>query len=752
MVKASEITALETLQTRFRSRVALGLSLARAYRFVVELEPFVGDGPDPFVDVAVAFRRWREALRNGDAEQALDAVERSWALLEACRQRVISRDVAIEAYRVRWACENAPLHHRTIDSLARFYRMLPFSMTSQSKYEYVLTRRLAGPIGPERKVAPTEVLEDAVVALERSWGAPPFVVDEADLASIRSALGAFAVEAAAQQDAASFTSSALLRRFSSFKVSIGPKLFDPRVSVAVVETNVKVLNSWNLLLADAGGQPLRGSASVWAALKATARPPVSWPEPAPLAALLSEHPSAPSPAPPPQAPPEAVTTRDRPNLLTGEIDISGLELVRSMRKRASPGPAPAEESAPPPTTPGPEASGPGPEAARTPEVPTPEDAAPEPPPASIKRPDLKTGEVDLSGLEFVRRLRARVAAGVSPPSEEEGRMEEAPPGEAEEARVEAPPASAGTEDEADRPADVEQLPSARAFELGKLEENAAIVERYLTGPRSPEVWQLDLDVFLGKSQAGVLNSESHAAERRRALELILSADDLICARALQDEAPSAEHRAQVRAVANSMLLLRTSLRRSADLAQGNPAELEPLLYVADHLLWERLRLEASLKRKPSRPARHLVLPRTNQAAEAALDETRRARRQRRILVRVVAVAAAVTTLAGFLSFSLPKETVDPEVRVVQVSGLPGADLFDDARMFRTTLFVSVSRTWTLLSTEERRSIVRGLGAFAAERGMDTVSVVGPKGEPWATFKDDEVLLDRDLTAADLAKR
>jgi len=116
------------------------------------------------------------------------------------------------------------------------------------------------------------------------------------------------------------------------------------------------------------------------------------------------------------------------------------------------------------------------------------------------------------------------------------------------------------------------------------------------------------------------------------------------------------------------------------------------------------------------------------------------------------VAAAVTTLAGFLSSSLPREVIDPEVRLVQVSGLPGAALFDDARMFRTTLFVSVSRTWTLLSAEERRSIMRGLGAFAAERGMDTVSVVGPRGEPWATFKDDEVLLDGELSAADLAKR
>jgi hypothetical protein len=201
-----------------------------------------------------------------------------------------------------------------------------------------------------------------------------------------------------------------------------------------------------------------------------------------------------------------------------------------------------------------------------------------------------------------------------------------------------------------------------------------------------------------------------------------------------------------------MLLLRTSLRRGADLARGNATELEPLLYVADHLLWERLRLEASLKRKPSRSARPVVLPRSNQVAEAALLQMRAARRQRRILVRVVAVAAAVTTIAGLLTSSIPKEIIDPEVRLVQVAGLPGAALFDDARVFRSTLFVSVSRTWTLLTADEKRSIVRGLGTFAQERGMNTVSVVGPKGEPWATLRDDEVLLDGELSPSDMAKR
>jgi hypothetical protein len=737
MPESVQLNTIEALRQRLKARTALALSLARSHRFVVELEPVGSDGPDPFEMAASGLRAWRLALRNEDVEAALDAVERTWALIEVCRLQVVNRDAAIEAFRVRWACENAPLDHQTIDSLARFYRLLPFSTSSQSKYEYVLTRRLAGPIGPERRLAPAEELRDAVVALERSWGASPVAVDEGQSSILASSLQSFADEAARQPDVASFTASALLRRFGSFKASIGPNLFDPRVSVAVVETNVKVLNVLNQLLADAGGQPLRAAAR---AIRRAA-PSVAPPSEVVAAARAPE--------------PSAGVERGHPSLQTGEIDISGLEIVRAMRRRAKGGDSAGEAAAPSPVF-APEDSTPVAGLVEVPEAPIATGVPPEAEPVPARRPDLKTGEVDLSGLEFVRRWRPKTEA--TPVDAHAGAdLEDMEAGAKTRpmAPDTAPPPAAipGAQSGADRAPmpQVEQLPSARAFELGRLEENAELIDRYLTRPRSPEVWQLDLDVFLPGSQGGVLSPDSAVAERRRALALILTSDDLICARATQDEAPSVEHRAYVRTVANAMLLLRTSLRRTADLAMGNDAEREPLLYVADHLLWERLRLEASLKRKPRR-RRPQLLPRTSPLAEATLIRTRAARRQRRILVRVVAVAAGVTTLAGLLSFSLPRQAIDPEVRTVQVRGLPGADLFDDARAFRTTLFVSVSRTWTLLSLEERRSIVRGLGAFAAERGLDTVSVVGPKGEPWATFKDDEVLLDGELTADELARR
>ncbi len=763
------------LTHRFKSRLLISLSLVRAYRFVAELEPSPFEESDPALAMAGALVAWRRALRAEDGEAALDAVERTWVQIEACRQRVMAHDTAIQAYRVRWACENAPLRHPTIESLGRLYRLLPFSTSSQSKYEYVLTRLLAGPIRPGRRLAPTEDLIDAVVALEASWGAIPVEVGESEVAAIIAALKSFAQEASLHADVASFTASALLRRFGAFKTSIRDRLFAPPLSVAVVETNVAVLNVLNQLLAAAGGQPLR-----WTT--ATKRPMLPLPAPAPIAppppAASADRADASVEAP--KADRDSVDAgaaptshRTRADLRTGEIDLSGLDFVRSRRKLVAPGGPGLAPPAPPIAAPIVAPAEPMAEAGTTTSQ-----ADAEPPPEIRRRPDLKTGEVDLSGLEFVRRLRhpsvepspeAAPAATNDGPSLDRNKGEDESASRTGERHAGAAEAAVGpgtgegslpisprgpepplTENQAPV-LEAGQQPSVRAFALGKLPENAAIIEWYLSWPRSPEVWQLDLDVFLSPSADGSVDSLASATERRRSLELILASDDLIGLRLDQEGAPSAEHRVKVKAVANAMLLLRTSLRRAADQAQRNPGELESLLYISDHLLWERLRLEASLKRNPTQK-RTPLLPRTNPVAEIALSRTRLARRHRQILLRILGAAAAVTTIAGVLGTALPRLPIDPEVTLVQLGALPGAQLFDDARAFKSTLFISAGRTWLLLSKEERRSIVRGLGTFAVDRGFDTVSVVGPGGEPWASFKDDEVILAGELSEAELAKR
>ncbi len=643
-----DAASLEGLRRRFGVRLRLALSLLRTHRFVAELEPSTND--DPSAGIPAAFLAWRKALREGDIERALDALERVSVLLERFRSHVVEHDQRIEAFRVRWACENAPLRHQTVDSLARFYRTLPPSTSSQSKYEYVLTRRLVGPLRPDRTVLSHEDLIEAVMALEGSWGASPVAIDEGELDTLTLALRSFAYEAQHQTDAAAFTASALLRRFGSLKASLGERLFNPGLSAAVVETNVAVLNALSQLLTDVGGAPLRA--------------------------------------------------RDLKRV-TGPI--------ARLPRRGRLAPKPGGEPEPPLSV----------------EVPTEAIARP-----SFVQSDVGSADVDLSSLE-TEASGLEVGAEIpAPASEQPG-----PPASVE--ALEARPPVAEATDEG-------QQPSSRAFDLAQLPENAALIKRYLARPRSPEVWRLDLDVFLGPAGDGVADPERHLADRRRALDLILTADDLICLRATQEGPPTAEHKTQVRQVENAMLLLRTGMRRVATLSPRGSGEMEPLLYVSDHLLWERLRLEASLKRNPRRQ-RTRPLPRITLPDESAVRELVVRRHHRRILRRVVGMAAALTLMIGVVGSGVKGASVDAEVQSVDLAAFLGPQLFEDARGHRGTLYVSASPAWVLLGAEDRRSLVRSLGAFAAERGFDTVSVLGPLGEPWAsfTFNDGEVVLDDD---------
>ena len=181
-----------------------------------------------------------------------------------------------------------------------------------------------------------------------------------------------------------------------------------------------------------------------------------------------------------------------------------------------------------------------------------------------------------------------------------------------------------------------------------------------------------------------------------------------------------------------------------------PKDLETLHYVSDHLLWARLRLEAILKRSSKRP-RPLALPRERKAAPKPAIQAPRSSRERSALITsgiLVAVVVAGLALGGV---SFDPLTVDPAVRVLNVRGLPNPEVFEDARAYRDTLFVSAGKTWLLLRADQRRLIVRALGVFAAERGLATVSVLGPSGEPWGSFKDDQAILDGELQDPERAR-
>ena len=698
----------DPIRGRFRSRLSEALCLARTQRFAEMLEP-ASRPDDAFSALTSEFRAWRLALRQGDDEKAMDSLERAFSRIERLRIDVVSHDARIEAFRVRWACENAALSFPILDALGRFYRTLPMTQASQSKYEYVLTRLLAGPIGPERRLVSSDELREIVGRLEDQWSASPLTHDDASVGATLARLEEFRREALSTEDAATFTAGALLRRFGTFKASLGASLFDRRISVAVVETNVAVLNVLNRLLTDAGGRP-QSSPVARTRTDAIKR------------RVLKERPVAAS------APPDGVPDKVRGDLKTGEVDLSGLEF-RKGRKRspepASPVAGDIDQGAPSPA----EAT-----SGRTTSETQPKK----------RKPEIRTGEVDLSGLDLEPLRRS---AGEAVHGSAEGDDSQAAP----EAEGMVPSGAARSRVLDGPAADSAQQPSLRAREIGKAPEHAALIERYLSEPRSPEIWQLDIDAFLSPLPSG-RSTDGHAADRKRALELIIDSDDLVCMRLDDESQPSAEYKSHVNLVAGMMLSLRTGLHRAIEAAPVEARDLEALLYVSDHLLWARLRLETSLKRTSKRP-RSLAAPRDRKEPpkpKPAPKPGSRAR-DRRTLMMAIGVAAGLTTLIAVTAATMPRQAVDPDVRVLDVRLLPNAEVFEDVRAFEETLYVSAGRTWELLRPDQRRQIVRALGSFAAERRLVSVTVIGPSGESLGSFRDGEALLAGEFSDPEAAR-
>lgn len=646
---------LPLLAERLRAALSEARALVRAERFFAVVDQGEGAAAEKpsLTALAPVFRGWRRALRARHAASALEAAEVASRALEAFRLTIMERDRAIRAYRVRWACEHELLGARGSVRLARFYRLLPYSAATQSKYEFVLTRLLAGPVRPRRTLAAApEALVERLWRMERAWGARPAEISEAELTAHLTALAGFAREANEYADLAALQASGLFRRAGAYKAGLGERLYEPRITVAAVQCGVALGNAFCELLARDEGRELEADDDLPA-----------------IEVVLDEE------------------------TQTEEVqgDQSALEHLERLERLLGAGAAaePSFERAAVP-----------PHETRTSEAATPQGPSLEVQPGAGAAEPTMPAEAGL------------------PPTQQQ----------TEEEGAEEPPLP----------------PSPRAGELGKLKENAALIVAYLTPPRSSEVYQLDLDMFLGPLPADASERlGDDGSERRRAFELILAGDDVIWSRAGEEGPAGDEHRARVKQVAKEMTALGTALHGLlAKAQQGVPEAIEPLLYVSDHLVWERLRLETSIRRAPRRRP-SISLAQSPAAAAEASAEPRAEPRQRRSLAAalvLVTLASAALGLVGALEEPLH---IDAEVRVLDPKTLPGADYVVDARTRRSILFVTVASRWSYLSETSRRDHLRELGRFASEQELDIVSVSDASGEPRGSFADGQPMLADD---------
>jgi hypothetical protein len=257
------------------------------------------------------------------------------------------------------------------------------------------------------------------------------------------------------------------------------------------------------------------------------------------------------------------------------------------------------------------------------------------------------------------------------------------------------------------------------------------------------VYHLDLDLLLGPLPADVAARLGPAdAERRRALELILLADDLGWEREEAGGSPSDEYRARVKAAAREMTALGSVLRGLRAKAQRDaPGAARSLLYVSDHLLWERLRLEARARRMARARPRISLAPQARSRAGSRQGKLALSPRRR---VLLTASAAVVVLAIAFLSRTLAEPMpVNVEVRVLDVKTLPGSEHVHDARVRRSALFVTVRLSWLQLSENARREHVRAIGRFGSGRGISAVTVADRTGQPVASFGDGAAMLAGD---------
>jgi hypothetical protein len=225
------------------------------------------------------------------------------------------------------------------------------------------------------------------------------------------------------------------------------------------------------------------------------------------------------------------------------------------------------------------------------------------------------------------------------------------------------------------------------------------------------------------------------------LELILQADDLGWEREEAGGSPSDEYRARVKEAAREMTALGSVLRGLQARAQRDaPAAARTLLYVSDHLLWERLRLEARARRMARARPRISLVPLARPGAASRRQQEAPSRR--RVLMAAAALVLVLVTV--LLSRTLAEPVpVNAEVRVLDVTTLPGSEHLQDARVRRSALFVTVRLSWLQLSEDARREHVLAIGRFGSGRGISAVTLADRTGQPVASFGDGAAMLAGD---------
>ncbi|MBV9958478.1 MAG: hypothetical protein JO360_08660, partial [Acidobacteria bacterium] len=264
------------------------------------------------------------------------------------------------------------------------------------------------------------------------------------------------------------------------------------------------------------------------------------------------------------------------------------------------------------------------------------------------------------------------------------------------------PTEAAAESDAAAAEEVVRLTTPESLqELSETAENRELVESYLKPGRSPEACALDLNVFLEPlaEEEDATAQATQADPRRRALDLILRADDLLCFElTAQGDALPSQLETRLAGLFGEMQAAEGNLREIMSAAPGHTARKDAMLYVSNHLLGARLRLQSAIvRRSASELARREAARAAAAAAAARLATVSSAApveesafgfshpRTRKLLVAAVIIIALAGLAATLMRRTNVEQRLDPDVHALNPTELPGSEMLASARQRRDTL-------------------------------------------------------------------
>lgn len=640
------------------------------------------------------------ALREG-SEAKVDSTRAAVQQeLEAAVANLVRRDARVMPYHLRRYCEAEAtlLDLQSLAALASFYYLLPFSESSRSKYDFVITQ-LFSLVDEQRhrhlKGNP-EQISKRLTTMCQTWeeGGGRESADPLQVMTCLQEFAVFMAEMEAIPTLEALVSSAFFQRMRDFKTSLGPLFFTPEVTAASVEANIAFANGFLTLLRKES-QEFCEAPEVLPLAEAFSDPYAS--EPDEITRILAELQTRPQ---------ENEEAQARVTRLTQLLQLTEEERL-SPSLIAEPGLRQPDNLA---------------------ELPS------DLPPADDEFADELLPQATETAIEVTAEPITEIAAEAA-----------AEPVAETVTSVMAEAAASQEVEEADE--------TLEAFAAQP--ENEAVMAAYRCA--SPAVRELELACFLSplpEDKHEELKREEQA--RRTSLELILQADQLHQAVKSGEDVPDTQVEELLEALGQCGDDMRGLIKISHTHEQDENYEV--FLHIYNQLMATRLRLQSALVRRSTnevvtddlqekettlefaQEAAPEIVSETN-AEETAQTPARNTNRKWMVVVAIVLVAVALGI--RFLTMTEAKASPKDDTDVVRVAqkDLPHGALFADIKLHRDLLLCVATEEWLTLGSADQKRKLQDFLQFAQQQQAKRVLVIDAKGLTVASATSDEVYVN-----------